>query len=527
MKDYSEKNELIHSFFDYFYQDNPYIKRQQELMKRTFQRKSLYEHLRKYNKQYNCSDETMNNIDKLVNDSSVVVVGGQQAGILTGPLYTIHKIVTILKLAKEQEEKLGIPVVPIFWVAGEDHDFDEINHTYTIQKGKLQKLKVKQQNNNKQSVSDLPLDKRALEIFTEEVLKHCKETQETCLLLTEIKTMIQKSRSYVDFFNFFIHKLFKNRGIVLLDSHHKELRQMEKPYFKQMISSNDLLNDCFLEKANALFNEGYGEPIERSENNAHLFYHYQGSRLLLERTSSNMFRDKHNIVSFTKEELLEQVETNPQNFSNNVVTRPIMQEFLLPVLAFVGGPGEIAYWATLKESFHLFGLKMPPLVPRLSITIVNPQIDKWLNECNLSAIDIMKNGTSSVRNQLPFWDDKERIDETLYQVLDKVEELHEPLKDLVNTYDKGLEALAHKNELMIKKEIHFFVQKIEKSVRQKYDHDLLKFDLIDAYLFPNNGLQERCLNIVQFLNKYGFEFIEKLIELPFDINESHKIIYVN
>ncbi|OIJ13265.1 bacillithiol biosynthesis cysteine-adding enzyme BshC [Anaerobacillus alkalilacustris] len=528
MEQYNESNDqFVQSFFDYSYQNNPYTQRYNELSKLHFQRGCLFEHLLKFNKKYNCSNETVHNAKKLLDPKSVVVVGGQQAGVLTGPLYTIHKIITIIKLAKQQEEKLSVPVVPIFWIAGEDHDFEEINHIFSIRRdSKLHKRKVDQQNNAKKSVSDLHLEQNEVLSFVKEVFLDGIETSVTNTLLSELNKIIAKSKNYVDFFSFLVHRLFKNSGIVLLDSHNPELRKLEIPYLKQMILNNEQINDKFLQSANALYNQGYGEPIERGENSAHLFYHHKGSRLLLERIDANMFSDKKGICQFSKEDLLQLVEKQPENFSNNVVTRPLMQELLLPVLAFVGGPGEIAYWATLKEVFHLFGLKMPPVVPRLSMTIVSPQVNKLLEEFNISAIDAITNGSSKRRNELTLWDEKDQINETLHEVLDEVEDLHQPLKDLVNRYDKGLEALALKNELIIKRELTFLARKIEKSLQQKYEQQLLKFALIDANLFPNNGFQERSLNILRYLNEHGLDFVERMTELKLELNDKHKLIYL-
>jgi bacillithiol synthase len=528
ISDYMEEKQPLKDFFDYSYQkQSDYFERQKELSERNFQREALALHLLNFNKKYRCSSETVMNIEKLLDENSVVVVGGQQSGVLTGPLYTIHKIITIIKLAKAQETKLSVPVVPVFWIAGEDHDFDEINHIFSVVGSKIQKRKVDQRNNWKKSVSDLELDKEALKKFVIDIFLDNHETNHTSALLEEINHYISISNNYVDFFSFMIHKLFKGSGIVLLDSHNKELRKLEVPFLKQLVENNEVLHQEFLHRANGLSDNGYGEPIDRSENNAHLFFHHEGTRLLLERVNSSMFSDKQRLCSFSKAELVSLIEREPENFSNNVVTRPLMQEYLLPVLAFVGGPGEIAYWATLKEVFHLFKFKVPPVVPRLSMTFVEPQIAKWLEKDQLSIIEIISNGAKSARNQLPYWEEKSKVETVLENALTELEKVHSPLKDLVDQYDKGLERLANKNELIIKRELSFLAEKIEESIRQKYDYEWLKLDMMEANIRPNDGLQERSLNIMKYLNEYGFDFVANLIELPYELNDTHKLIYLN
>jgi bacillithiol synthase len=527
INDYIEEKQPLRDFFDYSHQrQSDYIERQKELSGRNFQREALALHLLNFNKKYGCSSETVMNIEKLLDENSVVVVGGQQSGILTGPLYTIHKIITIIKLAKAQETKLCVPVVPVFWIAGEDHDFEEINHIYSIGRSKIQKRKVNQQNNRKKAVTDLELDKEALTSFVIDVFLDNHETIHTSTLLDEIKNYISISNNYVDFFSFFIHKLFKDSGIVLLDSHNKELRKLEVPFLKKLIEENEVMHQKFLHRANELSENGYGEPIERSENNAHLFIHFEGTRLLLERENSSLFTDKRCLCSYTKEELVSLVEREPEKFSNNVVTRPLMQEYLLPVLAFVGGPGEIAYWASLKEVFHLFNFKVPPVVPRLSMTFVEPHIAKLVEKDDLSIKEIILNGIKSSRNQLTYWEEKSKVEAALENALTELEKVHRPLKTLVNQYDKGLERLANKNQLIIKKELSFLAQKIEESIRKKYDDEWLKLDMIEANIRPNDGLQERSLNIIKYINEYGFDFVHHLIKLPYELNDTHKLIYL-
>lgn len=527
MNDYWTNTEKLQAFFDYPITDEKkFIKRKSEVLSRNFQREALTEHLIIFNKKYYCSDETIVNINKLKNPKSVAIVGGQQAGILTGPLYTIHKIITIIKLAKEQEEKLRTPVVPIFWIAGEDHDFDEINHIYTIFPNNLKKRKVNQNVSGKVPTSNIQIDKVALVSFVTDVLRDLEETNYTFELKEQLIANIECSDSYVDFFSFLIHKLFNKTGIVLLDANDPILRGIEKPFLKQLIKENEKISEAFLDRANDFYNNGYGEPIERTETSAHLFYHYNGSRMLLYRTSTGLFTDKSGNVSLTEEELIKLIEKQPHKFSNNVVTRPLMQEFLLPVLAFVAGPGEVAYWATLKKVFHLFSFYVPPVIPRLSITIVEPKIEKYVKQVNLSFEEALSFGTVNARKYSSYSNEKTTIEETLQETLYQLEKIHLPLKQLATKYDQGLKAMADKNEMIIKKEISFLAKKIEKSVRQKHERELLKFDSIDTNLFPNGGLQERSLNVIKYVNAYGFDFVEKLLQLPFVVNEKHKLVLI-
>lgn len=526
---YEKQHNDAQLFFDYAYQsDDSYKNRLVELRKRNYTREALAQHLKSFNSHYQCSKMTIENIEKLLDPDSVTVIGGQQAGILTGPLYTIHKIISIIKLAKEKEEQLGIPVIPIFWIAGEDHDFDEINHIFNVShKAEVIKHKAKQKNESKKTASDLLIDHDVVRRFLTDVFLDFKETGETKTLQETLEQLLNDSETYVDLFSYIIHLLFKESGIVLVNSHHSDLRQLEVPFFRELIRQNDSLHQAFLQQANLYSQKGFGDPIEKTTNNAHLFFNTaEGSRLLLMNNYDGTFSDRQNQYVFTEDELNFFAENEPDRFSNNVVTRPLMQEFLFPVLAFVGGPGEIAYWATLKETFHLFGFKVPPVVPRLSMTLVDPNVSKWLKELGLSIPFVFEEGAIGVGERCIYEQDKQAIQTTLSQVLTDVEVAHEPLVKLMKKYDRGLNMLAEKNLSKIQWEISFFAKKIEQSLREQCEHQFLKYQIIDAILRPNGHPQERSLNIVRYLNEYGLDFVERLLDLPLSINDEHKVIFI-
>lgn len=526
---YTNQDEQCTEFFDYCYQsEEGYKDRVQELALRQFPRHALVQHLTQFNRTYDCSVETVRNIEKLSSENSVVVIGGQQAGVLTGPLYTIHKIITIIKLAKEKERKLGIPVIPVFWVAGEDHDFEEISHIYTTDPyGKVTKQKVSQQNELKKSVSDLHIDHGSVQRFIRGVFKSFKETGETNRLQLMLEQYLTQSNTYVDLFCYVIHNLFKQSGIVLLDSHHPDLRRLEVPFLNKLISVNDLLREAFVEQADCLFNKGFGEPIDRSRNNSHIFFHAsEGRRVLLFKQENGFFADRDRQFLFCEDELKILIEREPERFSNNVVTRPLMQEFLFPALAFVAGPGEITYWATLKKAFHLLGFKVPPVVPRLSMTLIDSKVEKYLKTLDIPLLFVFEKGAKLAGEEAIFEVATTEIERTLAQVKDKLKRAQEPLIKIVEKYDAGLYEMAQKNLEIIQSHAVLLGNRVKKSVREKNELQFLKYEIIDAVVVPNGFLQERSLNIFKYLNDYGEDLIKQLLEVPLEMNTKHKVIYL-
>src|SRR5690625_5299050 len=198
-----------------------------ELSSRNFPRESLASVLKEMNENWGAPDATIAQIERLRDEKSVVVIGGQQAGLLTGPLYTIHKLISIIKYAKEQEEKLNIPVIPVFWIAGEDHDYDEINHVFTATQSGLNKRVISQEEWRKKSITHIPLNKDLTKQWIKEVFYDLVETTYTKNLSETIFNIVEQSETFVDFFARFIFQLFGSEGIVLIDSADENLRHIE------------------------------------------------------------------------------------------------------------------------------------------------------------------------------------------------------------------------------------------------------------------------------------------------------------
>ncbi|HHY74517.1 MAG TPA: bacillithiol biosynthesis cysteine-adding enzyme BshC [Bacillus bacterium] len=524
---YVEQDDEVAAFFDYpaIEKDKTYQMRIKELSNRQFPRESLVRYLLQYHKKFNADEKTFENINKLLNPKSVVVIGGQQAGLLTGPLYTIHKIISILKFAHKQEKLLKVPVLPVFWVAGEDHDFAEINHAFVLHEGRIEKRPIKQKNYHKLPASSLSLDKQLAKSWINEIVSTFEETVHTKNLLERLNEDINNSDTYVDFFINLVFTLFKGHGLIVVDSGDQGFRKIGASFTETMIHQNGELAENVLKKQLTVKELGYGEPIEMNENNAHLFYLQNGERVLLER-DNGLFVGKNKECQFEESELLAIIKEKPELVSNNVVTRPLMQEYVFPTLAFISGPGEIAYWAVLKEAFHLFGFKVPPVIPRLMMSIIDRRADKYLRELGLNIEQMIQHGCekekeSWLKKQPPY-----PIDQAVEEVLAGVMKAHQPLKELAKEIDANLTEIAEKNALMIQSQIHFLKKKMEKKLRFKHKVELDKFDYLNYSLKPLGAPQERVWNIFCYLNLYGYHFIEELIALDYEWNHQHKLIFV-
>jgi len=525
--DYLNGNLEAEDYFHYNLTGEGYQDRYQELMTRTFKRADLAAYIEQYMERFSKSKQVERNIQALKKPESVVVIGGQQAGLLSGPLYTIHKVISIIKLAEEQEKNLGKRVIPVFWIAGEDHDLAEVNHVYTMKNGKPTKTAYPFYHPFKTMVTDLELDTEKTMQWIEEVIRTYGETDFTKKMLGTVRGIVQESENFVEFFASLIHEWFHEYGLLLLDAGDPRLRKLEAEYFGELIQHSHEITGSVLSQQAFMQKEGYKRMIEMEEASANLFYYTPKNkeRILLER-KGDMFSSKSGDIKFTKTEFLNMAEKEPERLSNNVVTRPIMQEKLFPVLAFISGPGEIAYWAELKRAFEVFSMKMPPIVPRLNITFVERGIQTDLSETGLDIETVLTQGTGEAVNEFMDSVKNDDIESLFMQMKSTLGENHQKLTEKAVADDKGLEPLLIKNRQFLDKQLNFIYGKITESTEKKHEVILSKYNRIANALYPNQSPQERIWTVFYYLNQYGPCFISDIMKLDYQFNHHHKVIYL-
>ncbi|MGG0665338.1 bacillithiol biosynthesis cysteine-adding enzyme BshC [Viridibacillus arvi] len=522
--DYRNQESTISSFFHYTNEDESFEKRFEELKNHPIRRAELVKVIREFMEPLEKSVKVEQHLKEL-EDNAVVVVGGQQAGLLTGPLYSVHKAISVLLLAKEQRAKLDIPVVPVFWIAGEDHDIDEINHTFTVLNGRLQKHIHPDRSKKKTMASTTILDIEDTRKFIKNVFQQYGETAYTEDLLAKIDTFLVKSHTYTDFFAQLMHWFFKEEGLLLLDAADPKLRAYEAPYFERLVNHSEEIAAVVSNREALLADNGYGTPIGATKENANLFYVKEGERFLLERKDGKFINDVAN-VQFTKEELLQLATEQPACLSNNVVTRPLMQDMVLPVLAFVGGPGELAYWSTLKDAFELLGMKVPVFVPRMNMTLVNRQVGHLIADHNLTITEVLSGKVAQMHQKFvnEVYDDaaKETIEKTKALLQQQYVELQKHL----HNNNVHLDKVVIKNLDIHENQLDFLLKKIEAEVLLQHDVTIRKFTEMEGHLIPEGNLMERIFNPFQYMNEYGMTLIDDILQLPLEVSELHQVIYI-
>lgn len=524
LSDYWSGNETLHTFFEYQIRDESFSMRAEYLKNKQYNTQQLSEIIRSFMEPYGLTEKIKENLAYLA-DGSPVIVGGQQAGILTGPLYSVHKAISVILLAKEQSEKLGLKVIPLFWIAGEDHDIEEINHTYTISDGLPKKRVYSERKNRKTMASTTEINKSEMKKTIDEIFKDFGETAYTQNLYHFVVQSIDESKTFTDFFIKCMHSFFKDEGLLMIDAANKSFRKFESGFFNAIIENNEQIAKVVVKKEQLLSESGYGTPIEATLENANLFYVQEGERFLLERKNDYFSNESANI-KFTKEELQDIANNNPEKLSNNVVTRPLMQEMTIPVLAFVGGPGELAYWATLKDAFEVLNLQMPLIIPRLNMTIITRQVEQLLNEYKITLEDVFNGKVKQLKSEFVESIQDQQAKEQIDQLHALVNTHYETLFVHLNSQQINLDQLIEKNKNYHLQQFDYLKGKIEQQVLLKHDKIIRQFNTLSSEIYPNDNYQERVFNPYQYINVYGPTLISDLLNLPFKIANTHYVVHL-
>ncbi len=528
-EDYINREARVKEFYDYDYgSESDWMARadwlgRSEALKAD--RPQLVNALLVYNRQIGNTPEALQSLEKLRDERALAVVGGQQAGLFGGPLLVMYKAVTIIQTAREWEAKLGRPVVPLFWIAGEDHDFDEVNHVnYLSNQLQIEKIKMEHPTGRRTSVSRLAIQPKAWEEALSRLDASLMDTEFKPELLLKLRNILNESETLSDAFGKLLAMLFGKYGLVLLDSDDPGLRQVESAMFERLVLDNELLGQALVKGRERVEAFGYQAQAEIQEHGANLFVFEGGQRLLLQR-EGEFFADKKKEFVFSKQQLLDMAFSAPDRLSNNVMTRPLMQEYLFPVLGTVLGPGEIAYWALTRQAFHAFGMKMPLIVPRLEFTLVEGTVQKNMAKYGLTLEDVLFRFEEKKQEWLNR-QDTFGIAEKFASVREGFKQSYQPLVESLAGINPGLKKLGETNLVKIIEQIGFLESKAEDEHKTQFDSSLRQLERIRLTMIPLAKPQERVYNICAYLNRYGDDWLKALVETPIQADGIHRVYYL-
>ncbi|WP_151735851.1 bacillithiol biosynthesis cysteine-adding enzyme BshC [Paenibacillus tengchongensis] len=488
-------------------------------------RKEVAAVLRLYNGRFNKHEAVQDSLSLLEQPGTLVVTGGQQSGLFTGPLFVVYKAMTVIQAAREAAVQLGRPVVPLFWIAGEDHDWDEVNHTYVLNRsGEITRIKIDRPEGPRGSVSHIPVGEESWRQVLEELDGLLQDSEFKPQMLEMAAEAAHTADSMSDAFAKLLGSLFGRFGLILLDSADPALRRLEQPFFRTLIERNDELEAAYLEASTALTSSGYELQADVTAGNANIFYIHEGTRLLLYKQDGR-FTDRKGRVAFSRDELLALLAEHPEHFSNNVLTRPLMQDYVLPVLATVLGQGEIAYWAIPHAAFRTIGGQMPLILPRMSFTVVEGTLQKHMDKYNLSFSDV-RSGLDSKRQEWLASTDELELGRRFAEAKQAFTEVYEPLIGQLGQIQPGLIKLGENNKTKILEQISFLQDKAQDALEKRNEAALRQWERIELSLMPLGKPQERVYNIMYYLNRYGLSWLDELMAVPSDFSGTHRMIYM-
>ncbi|MFI1771419.1 bacillithiol biosynthesis cysteine-adding enzyme BshC [Thalassobellus citreus] len=501
--DYLEEKLELKPFYERF----PIIenfKTQIEEKQASFQlqsRTALVEALSNQYKTLEASELTLQHIKSLQLENTFTVTTGHQLNLFTGPLYFLYKIVSTINLSNQLKEKYPESnFVPIYWMATEDHDFEEIN--YFNFKGK----KVHWNKDASGAVGDL--NTGGLEAVFNLLSKELGTTKNAEYLKKLFEKAYLKHQNLADATRFLANELFKDYGLVIIDANDKGLKKQFIPFIE-----DELLNQTSFKEVSetnkrisALPNESYG--IQVNPRDINLFYLKENlrERIVFE---DGIYKVLNTDIQWSKSEILKEVLDFPERFSPNVIMRPLYQEVILPNLCYVGGGGEIAYWFQLKQFFNKVNVPFPMLLLRNSVLIKSESQSKKLQNLNISDEDVFLKRDTFINKKVR---EISNIEIDFSKQKETLENQFEALFKLAEQTDKSFLGAVKAQEVKQIKGLETLEKRLLKAQKKKLSDQVLRMTDIQNELFPNQSLQERNTNFSEFYLEYGDQLIPKLIE---------------
>ncbi len=509
--DYFHDYGKVREFFEGDFRDAAAYERQTERTQaRRIPREELAAVLREQNQSYGCGPPTLEHIQAMEREQACAVVTGQQVGLFSGPLYTIYKALTATKLAGRLSRKGPGKYVPVFWLASDDHDVAEIDHIVLLDKdNRLQEVRCRMPSGElKVPASALVLPPEITDCLRQ-LSDLTPESEFKADIIAALSEAYRPGRGWVEAFARWMTRLFQSQGLIFIDASHPRLKELGGEVFYREIGEESAATPPALAASQRLRDAGYENQVHLHEGILNIFYAERERRSV--QWDGRAFEIKEPPETLSKEDLLALAKEKPFLFSPNVLLRPIYQDTLLPTAVCVCGPGEIAYFAQMRGVYKKFGLPMPVIYPRKSLTLVERKIDRILTKYSLDIPDLWGGPDGIIRrlseNRIP-----ESVGRALSLAASHLEQDFESLVREIAAFEPTLKESAHLARGKMDQQLRFLEKKIVRAAKKRNDIEVGQIRKAGDHLYPNGRLQERVFNIVPYLLKYGPAFLDKLDE---------------
>ena len=460
--------------------------------------------LRQQNELLGSGPATRTNLDRL-EKGAVAVVSGQQVGVFGGPCYAVYKAIAAARIAKDLTEQ-GIDAVPVFWMATEDHDLDEVRKVSFFHEGRLVKFELPANVGNNAPVGRIALgvEIAALQAEAGKVLG-AGTGSEIAQIVSEC---YRPQETYGSAFGKLFARLLGNFGLILLDPLDLRLHKIAQPIFTRAIEQRDRLEQQLLDRGEALEKAGYAAQVKVTSRGTVLFHISRDGRQAIASSAGNF---ESATKSWTPAQLLSAIQSEPENFSPNALLRPVVQDFLLPTVACIGGPSEISYFAQSEVLYRNLLGRMPVMLPRTGFTLVDTKAQRLLAQYGLTVEDVW-NGPQELRKRLSRASVPENVSSLLEENGNEIKNRLRQWSELVSVLDSTLIDAVETAQKKIAYQTEQLQQKIGRALDHKQNVLAAHEQFLSNLLYPDKSLQSRELCFLPFAARWGrqgFEEIER------------------
>src|SRR2546426_1409980 len=485
-------------------------------------RAELAEILERQNRAFGCAEPTLANIRRLSDPATFAVVTGQQVGLLSGPAFTLYKALTAVKLAQWLSEQ-GLPSVPVFWLATEDHDLEEVAHTAVFdQEYNLVPLADAGEGPSRRSSvgyvkltgqTTAALDR--LEAALVEARSTGEDAEASNALLQDLRATYRPGATWGQAFGGFMARLFSRWGVVLLDPLDESIHRLAAPTYERAITRARELRERLHARSQQLIAAGYHAQVRVGDDATLLFLARDGNRTALHQRDGEFVLDGADRVSsadrFSSTDLAARIKSRPVDVSPNALLRPIVQDSLLPTVAYVAGPSELAYLAQSHAIYAEFGRPMPAVFPPAAFTLVDRRTGKLLGKYRLSVADVWQgeehlNRKVAAAGFAEGW--SERLDQSEQDLTRLLERLRGDIEKLDPTL---LDTLEHAEEKM-RYNMDRLRGKITRAALGRSELLARHAQSLLRFLAPRKELQEREISGAYFLGHAGYGLLDRLLD---------------
>jgi bacillithiol synthase len=477
--------------------------------------------LERQNRGWDASQKALENIARL-RAGALAAVTGQQVGLFGGPLFAIFKALTAVKLA-DQATRAGVDCVPVFWLATEDHDLAEVNQVLIPGgDGSLQKLTV--------PVQGVPTAPVGTVRFGAEI-QSVVEAATGLLGASEISDFLREAyrpgESFGSAFARLLARLFAEWGVVLLDAADMELHQIAEPVYRAAIEQAAELDDALLARGKELEAEGYHQQVKVTPSSTLVFTVRNGARVPVHRRVNGQESAEFLIEEerISQEELVGRVGGSPQEFSANVLLRPVIQDYVLPTLAYTGGSAEVAYFAQVGVVYQALLGRVTPIVPRLSATVVEPKPKGLLERYGLRLPDLF-HGPESLRERMASRVLPKELQSAFDQAEASLEKSLAAIREELARLDTTLVDSAANAATKMQHQLSQLRARAARAELRQTEVLGRHADLLGDSLYPNKTLQEREIAGAYFVARYGAEFLRDVYETIHTDCVDHQAIFL-